>query len=364
MVIVRIVAIALAVLAAGCGDDTVLRIEIPDPGTSPAPTSLRVSLVGVTVAPKTIAPVTFPGTLVIHRVPSSVSQLCVDVEGLDGAGNVVVSGAAYVPIAAHKTSQATIALSTAGVSCATIAPDDLATGGPVDMAGGGVADLAGSPDLLPTGPDMTPVAICPPGSVFCDDFESGTLNKWSVQVKDTDMGSVAPSTAQHAHGAYSAHAQGSGASGADNYFEIDKSFSPGGLAPPLALRANVWSAAPLSSYTMVIALYDATTNGFSIGGDNNTTWVLTENQTLGGAPDRHSTLATPGPGWHCVELVVDAAGMVSVYVDGSLIIGPFQRISAVSYTDFFFGIPRTVVTGTDVFVDDVAIGASRLYCPP
>ncbi|HEX8954145.1 MAG TPA: hypothetical protein VF945_19955, partial [Polyangia bacterium] len=131
----RIVAIALAVLAAGCADDTVLRIDIPDPGTSPAPTSLRVTLVGVNAAPRTIAPVKLPGTIVVTHVPSSVPELCVDVEGLDDAGNVIVGGAANVAIAAHKSARTTVVLSTANESCATIAPADLSSGGPVDMAG-------------------------------------------------------------------------------------------------------------------------------------------------------------------------------------------------------------------------------------
>lgn len=359
----RIVAIALAVLAAGCADDTVLRIDIDDPGVATAPSSLRVTLVGVNAAPRTIAPATLPGTIVVNHVPSSVAQLCVQVDALDDAGNEVAGGAANVVLSAHHTTHATVSLSTGGESCATIAPpDDLSTGGGDDMALGGAADLAGAD--LASAPDMTAAQVCPPGSLFCDDFELGNFTRWSsTQIKDTDMGAIAPSMAHAAHGIYSARAQGSGSSGADNYTELEKDFAAG-LAPPLALRANIWSATPLANYTMAIALYDNTTNGFSIGGDNNGTWVLTENQTLGGAPDRHSTLATPGPGWHCVEVVIDAGGMVSVYVDSANIIGPFQRISAVAYTSFFFGIPRTVVSGTDVFVDDVAIGPSRLYCPP
>ena len=359
----RIVAIALAFFAAGCAEDTVLRIDIPDPGVSPAPASLRVTLVGVNAAPRTISPVTLPGTLVVTHVPA-VSQLCVDVEGLDDAGNVIVGGAADVAVARHGTTRATVSLSTEDQTCESIAPpDDLAIGGTDDLGGGGGGG-GGAPNDLARPPDLTAVQVCPPGATFCDDFELGNFSRWSsTQVKYADMGTVVPSMAHAAHGIYSAHATGSGVSGADNYIELEKDF-PSGIAPPLALRANVWSAAPLGSYTMVIALYDNTTNGFSLGGDNNATWVLTENQTLGGAPDRHSTLATPGPGWHCVELVVDAGGNVSVYVDENQIIAPFARISAVAYTGFFFGIPRTVVAGTDVFIDDVAVGPSRLYCPP
>jgi hypothetical protein len=362
MGMVRIVAIALALLAAGCGDDTVLRIEIPDPGTSPAPSSLRVTLVGVTAAPRTIAPVVFPGTLVIHRVPASVSQLCVGVEGLDAAGNVIVSGATYVPIAARKTTQATVTLSASGASCDTIEPDDLSTGGAVDMAGGGGGDLAGAPDLATTPNDLA-VALCPAGAIFCDGFESGSLSKWTSSSIKNDAGSLAVQSATKAHGTYALKALANGAVGADEFAEAEKSFPP--TAPPLALRANVFFPQTLQHYDDVIALYEngSSTNAFSIGGDNNAHWAVAENESMAG--DFVSDMVPTGAGqWHCIELVIDAAGMVTLFVDNHQLVGPWPRTSQVTYSTLLVGVTRSVDTDYVAYIDDVAVGPSRLYCPP
>jgi hypothetical protein len=98
----------------------------------------------------------------------------------------------------------------------------------------------------------------------------------------------------------------------------------------------------------------------SLGGSSGGLWVVTEDQAT--VPDHTSSVATTA-GWHCVEVVIDAAGMVTAYVDGALIVGPFARHSTLPYGAFIFGVDRTVQAGTDVFVDDVAIGTSRLYCP-
>jgi len=114
---------------------------------------------------------------------------------------------------------------------------------------------------------------------------------------------------------------------------------------------------------MVMSMYDTNNAGLSMGGDNNGKWTITEDDGNGATTDHPSTLATT-TGWHCLEIVIDAAGMVSGYVDGTRVIGPFARNITTSYSGFPFGLARTVVSDSDVFVDDVAIGRSRLYCPP
>jgi hypothetical protein len=347
---VRIVAIALAALAvAGCGGDTILRIDIPDPGASPAPTSLRVTLVGVNAAPRTIAPVTFPGTVVVHNVPASVSQLCVQVDGLDEAGNELVGGSANVVLSTHHTVHATVSLSASGTNCSNVVPDDLATGG--------------APDDLASPPDLGGIPTCPTGAIFCDDFESGNSAKWTGQDVRQDAGTVAVQSTTKAHGSYALRALANGAPGAEEYAELFKDFTP--TAPPFALRANVFYPQTLQHYDHLITIYEnaSSTNNFSIGGDNNATWVVTENEA--NAPDEHSDMVPTGSGqWHCVELVIDAAGMVTLYVDNHRLIGPWQRVSNVTYSHLLVGVTRSVDADYVAYIDDVAVGPSRLYCPP
>ena len=136
MVVVRSFVLTLALVACGCGDDTVLRITV-EAGVTPPPASLRLTLVGdgITAPPRTITPVSFPGTVVVHGIPGRVSVVCVQAEGLDAGFNVVGGGTATVQLVAHRTTLADVQMSNAWSACALPAdlgasPPDLA---PVDL---------------------------------------------------------------------------------------------------------------------------------------------------------------------------------------------------------------------------------------
>ncbi|HXU72161.1 MAG TPA: hypothetical protein VN947_22685 [Polyangia bacterium] len=350
----RIVAIALVSLAAlgGCShDDTILRITV-EAGVDPAPASLQVTLFGAGVdpQPRTIAPATLPGTIVLHGLPDGLTDLCFEIEGFDASGNFLVGGSADVALVRHRTTLADVQMSNAFIRCVGVPPAD---GGSNDLS---ISVDAGAPDMV--------IPVCPVNAIFCDDFESGTLAKWTDVTVKQDAGSVAAQSAIVAHGSYALRALGNGApSPADVYANAEKDFTP--TAPPFALRANVYAPAIVSSFDIVLALYDSTTHGFAVGGDTDGTWVVTEDQTLNSTPDRHSDMVPVTAGqWHCVELVIDGAGMVSLYVDNHLLVGPWARASNVSYSTLFVGAPRSVTPDFTVYIDDVAIGPSRLYCPP
>jgi hypothetical protein len=341
--VMRIAAIAIAVAAvAGCGSETLLRIDL---GGSVAPTSIRLTLVGaaVSAAPRTIAPVSLPGTIVVRGL--SPGSLCVQVEALDGNGAVLGSASANVQLVAHRTTD--VALTLAGGDNLCVAAADMASPPPPP-------DLAGVDGGVVT---------CPSSALFCDDFESDNLTRWtkSSDIKNVDMGSIGREFIRAAHGLWSVEAMGSGIPpSTDNYIRLEKDLPA--MSPPLAVRANFWTAQPLGNYTTVMSIYDPTNHGFSVGGDSSSTWVVTEDAAA--APDRHSDMVPAGGGgWHCVELVVDGGGNVTLFVDGHQLAGPWARATVTAYSAFFFGIERTAVAGSDVFVDDVAIGPTRLYCP-
>jgi hypothetical protein len=347
---VRSFALTLALVACGCGEQTVLRISV-EPGVTPPPASLRITLAGagLSAPTRTFAPVTFPATLVVHGLSDDVSELCVEAEGLDGAGNFLVGGSATAQLVAHRTTRLEVQMSNAFVRCPSLADD---------LGANGAADLGTSDGAQP--PHDGAVALCPPGALFCDDFESGTLAGWSQRNTKYDLGSLDVQTATVAHGLSALHAAATGTTSMSNIAELEYDFAP--RPPPLAIRANVYAPMPLTNYTMVMALYDPTTRGFSIGGDGDATWVVTEDDATG--PDHHSDLVPiTGGQWHCLEIVVDAAGQVSAFVDDHALVGPFARKSSVAYSAFLVGVDRTVFADTNVFVDDVALGPSRLYCP-
>jgi hypothetical protein len=357
---VRIVAIALVTLAAlgGCSrDDTILRITV-EPGTEPPPVSMQVMILGIDALgtpTRNIAHVTFPGTIVVHGLPTVVTDACVQAFGFNETGVAIVGGSANVEIVPHRTTLADIQMSNAFALC------DGAT--PID--GGDSRDLpfpidGGAP------PDMLN-PICPINAIFCDDFETGNLSKWTGSAARLDAGTVAVQSAEKAHGSYALKALANGnGTGMQIYAQAEKDFPP--TAPPFALRANVFFPTTLDHYNQVLALYENATgsiNSFSIGGDNdNGIWEVSENES-NGAPDRLSDMVPTEAGkWHCVELTIGAGGMVDFYVDNHHLIGPWQRASNVSYSMLLIGVTRSVTADYVAYIDDVAIGPSRLYCPP
>jgi hypothetical protein len=327
--LLRTLAGALALLATvGCGSgETSLRITVL-PGSGPTPMALRLTVTGVTAAPRLVSPVKLPGTLVVHGLPATATELCVQIDGLDASLALTAQAATTVTLQPHETVEA-------------------------------IATLASPSEATRCGP------LCPPGAYFCDDFEADDLSThWTALGVNQAGGRAERTTARAAHGVAALHAYAAGTpSGTatlvgETY--ADEELTP--IAPPLALRANVLTPAPLAKYSMVLALYDAQNDGFAIGGDDQGTWVVTEDQAR--APDHHGNqLPTTANQWHCVELVIDAAGQVSAYVDGDVAVPPFARQSAVAYSRLHVGIERTIVTGgIDVYVDDVALAAQRIGC--
>jgi hypothetical protein len=90
---------------------------------------------------------------------------------------------------------------------------------------------------------------------------------------------------------------------------------------------------------------------------------VAENESMAG--DFVSDMVPTGAGqWHCIELVIDAAGMVTLFVDNHQLVGPWPRTSQVTYSTLLVGVTRSVDTDYVAYIDDVAVGPSRLYCPP
>ena len=340
---------AIGSLVGGCGNDTVLRIRVD--GAQPPPAALRVTLAadGVNLAPRILAPVTLPGVLVIDHLPATAVRACVAIDGLDASGARSSAGSATVTLAPGATTLASVRLGDPRADAGCASGADAGVGAPTDLA---ASVDGGTPDGA--------VAICPATALFCDDFEGGDLTRWTQQNIKLATGSLAVQSATVAHGGFALRARASGTPLQDTFAEVEKDFTP--TAPPLALRANIFTPAPLTAFTMTVALYDATTHGFAIGGDDAASWVVTEDQAA--APDHHSDMVPVDAGrWHCVELVIDAAGSVTFFVDNRTLSGPFARASAVAYSTFFVGITRTIRLDNELFVDDVAIGPTRLYCP-
>jgi hypothetical protein len=348
---------ALLVSLAGCPQsETVVRLTVELAAATPAPSKLRVTVIGdkgMLAAPSTIGPVTLPGTIVLHALPATASTLCVQVDGLAADGSVASRGSVTVVVAAHVTTPAAVSLSIGGPACEAIFGD----GGAHDLGDAG-ADLGG-------GDAGATVAVCPAGNIFCDDFESGGVANWTdVEIK-YDLGAqinVQQSVVRHGmfalHAAAASPNPGNDVSARSIVVKMIPSTNP-----PVAVRANVFALQPLDHFGIAFELYDDTTHGFAIGADDSNVWTVTEDQAIS-APDHHTDMVPWNAGqWHCIEMVIDAGGMVSFFVDNHQLLPTFARNSAVGYTTVQVGVGRTVNAQNDVYIDDVAVGTTRLYCP-
>jgi hypothetical protein len=361
---VRIHGLYLALLlGAGCGQpDTIVRLTVRL-GHAPTPEKLRVSVygpTGVLTAAKTLSPVPLPGVIVIDRVDPSLPELCVALEGEARDGTITSRGAVTVGIVPYMTANAAIELGDTTMLGCTLGGDGGSA--PHDLGGSGARDLA-THDL--TAQDLLGVVpICPANAIFCDDFESGDVSKWTEHEIHFDGGAQLEVQATVArHGKYALHATATGHDMAGQGRSVVVKTLPG-VMPPIAVRANVFAVQPLDHYGVTVEIYDSSYHGFAVSGDNQDVWTVTEDQTQNGAVDRHADMVPFNAGaWHCVEIVVDNNGFVSLFIDNHQLVTPFLRMSAVSYATLQVGIGRTINPTNDVYVDDVAVAPTRLYCP-
>jgi hypothetical protein len=228
--------------------------------------------------------------------------------------------------------------------------------GSTDMAAGG-DDLRAPADLaLPPNSDLA--IVCPPGGLYCDDFETGNFDRWTAEF----LGPPHPSkilkndtTEVHA-GTHALHAAVDNTTD-NSYLYVAWQFAA--MNPPLALRMWVKPMKALSKSGMVTRLLNGA-NGFQVGGDNNGYWFVA--QDIGTSPEAHSTTPIGLSQWTCLELVVNSR--VQVFVDDSVSpIIDFVPAHPVAYNEVHVGVewaPQGVPV--DVWIDDVAFGTSRLHC--
>jgi hypothetical protein len=229
-----------------------------------------------------------------------------------------------------------------------------------DMSIGGHDD----PDLAPPPPDLAHppsdlAIVCPNGATMCDDFETGSFDRWSYSF----LGPPHPSKilkidGTEVHGGSRALHASVSSNTEDSYLYVGYQFAP--QSEPLALRMWVKPLKALNNTAMVARLFNVN-NGFQLGGDASGYWFIV--QDIGTGPEVHSTTPIGINQWTCVELVV-AGGKVQLFLDNSSTpVLDFVPKSPMPYNELHAGVewaPRGVPV--DVWIDDVAFGTSRLHC--
>jgi hypothetical protein len=390
-----VVALALALVAGGCGGPTTLVVALSLADGLPQPDSVRVSLFGAgplrapASLPIASAGKQLPGTVYVGDLDATTPSFRVLCDGLDAQGAVISQAASQASLSAGAQTQLSLTLTAPladsdgdGVpdvidDCPQLAdPEQRCTAAQADalpaddlpflfdLSSADAADAAPTPDLL--NPDAGALP-CPAGALFCDDFESGTITKWNGGTS-MSAGLSPPSivtTAPIFRGSRSLFARvpaditDAGTSSSEySYLEYDfVASSPAAMAA----REYVYIPSAPGGFSMPLGLFD-NTNGYAVGADTQGNWVITQDQAAN--PDKHSLTAVPLGRWLCVELLVEygTTTRVRLFVDGQTLIDFVPVISTIP-KQLYVGVVRGPGTVTTQYqIDDVALATQRIGC--
>ncbi len=205
---------------------------------------------------------------------------------------------------------------------------------------------------------------CPSFTLFCDDFESGDLAKWTAE----DMpSSQLVTTAAHYTGTYGLDssvppASGNGGEG-DVYYASNDAFSTG----TLAIREWVYAPAQLINYVGTLEVTfgapATATQYIEVNADDVGAWSLSEFGSAG-LHDHDGNVDAATATWSCVELVIElgSAASATLYIDGNVSTQGALSNLGDSYNTIAVGVTRANAGGFEVYIDDVAIATQRIGC--
>jgi hypothetical protein len=226
--------------------------------------------------------------------------------------------------------------------------------------------LADAPpsDAIAT-PDSDAGGGCPSFAVFCDDFESGNLSKWTgedVPASQT-VDAAARYTGNYGYDAVVPTDMGAGAEGDAYRSSTAVTYATG----TLAIREWVYSPAQLINYvgTMEVTLGPPATamQYLEVISNDVGAWSLSEFGSAG-LHDHEGSIAAQTATWTCVELVIDlgSAASVTLYIDGSATTQGSLTNAGDSYDTIAVGVTRANAGGFELYIDDVAIAMQRIGC--
>lgn len=224
-------------------------------------------------------------------------------------------------------------------------------------------DLSASVDSGDGFGDGGGAPACPPGALFCDDFETGDTTKWDGKVLSGLLDTIQVDAIRPLHGTYSADARGLaggfdlGLAGAQTA-ALAKAIIPT-VGGSLWARTYVYFSQPPAPNEQVLALTAGGTLGYQAGIGSAGSWALYED---GAVASQASGAAPPGGSWICLELGVDLRNnIVTLAADGQTLIHVKLRQTAVP-SDLELGLVEAPATAARIFFDDVAAATSRIGC--
>jgi hypothetical protein len=200
---------------------------------------------------------------------------------------------------------------------------------------------------------------CSAPRLFCDDFESGDIGKWTSAVNAADTALTVDTT--HAHGgrfALEAAARDTSATGGCFVF-LNFPAQTG----VLAMRTWVLGAEQITSGDCPLLVSAATPADVGACADGSSNWLVREVQ--GASTRDHNTLKATAPAntWTCVELDYDVASAgIGFYIDDVAIVNVPAILPLASVNSLSVGAISMHTGGADIFADDVVVSTEHIGC--
>jgi hypothetical protein len=379
----------MAASLSACSSETSALVDVL-PGDVPEPSSLVVTAFGagrIGVA-HTLPVTTLPGTIGLRHLDPPPPNFRVLVEALAGAQRVGVAAARrdLVPGAEVRMDLTLVAslpdgdgdgIPDAIDDCPDVPdpaqdcagePDGAA---PIDLAVDAPPPDLASPDAtIDLAGDQAPTGRCPPGSLFCEDFETigqtGNYGQWTpVLVGATAMATVdVKPSPPPLGGQYSLHTTLTPSS-ASNEAALEHTITPLAANELLATRFYLWVQPTTGATTADVIWPHVRTSsaGWIVSyGGMGSSFQLSMNKV------GSLSAAVPVAQWLCLEIDIDnsQSGAATVYMGDVATTPRGTGNGPIPVDTLQFGLIGTYQTTdfVELYVDDIVVAKQHIGCEP
>jgi hypothetical protein len=215
-----------------------------------------------------------------------------------------------------------------------------------------------------TSGDAAPPGTCPAFAMFCDDFETGDISKWTMPYMTPGATLVVDGVQVHSgtHALHGIVPPGSPGDAAAAVYNLPSARTTG----VLAVRAWIYPPVPLTRFDGVL-IYENNVGvnpSLLVGGDNTPDWVASEGLSGGSTVDHSSTVLTTLAMWTCVEVdyTFGSPSNIEVFVGDVSVLSVSANETTPRFDQLFAGVARAQVNGDEMIVDDVVLASQHIGC--
>jgi hypothetical protein len=202
------------------------------------------------------------------------------------------------------------------------------------------------------------------GAIFCDDFESGDLSKWTGSATCSNCTVVASEQYVHA-GNYALLGDTTGGASVADTAEAFVTFSPRATG---MLAARVWAdPVQVASENAGVLELEAgagdTTHAIIINMSDLRLWQVAELANTN--EDDNESSAVPSQGtWTCLEVDVqlESPAQIALYVDDAQVLTFAGNDPSASFAALYVGAQRATDSGAVDAIDDVVLATQHVGC--